>query len=174
MISKVLLQQTTTQQGETIAEKSERSTVLLVFLRHFGCIFCREALKDLSAKRADLSRRGVEIVFVHMSDDTTAQEYFERYDIAGVDSISDPGCNLYRQFGLVKGNVGQLFGLKNWVRGFEVVVKDPSLISLKQIGDGFQMPGIFLIKDTEVRQSFIHHSAADKPDYDELVDCCAA
>lgn len=174
MVSRALLQTAITQQGQSIDEKSLKGSVLLVFLRHFGCVFCREAIKDLSKKRKGLADRGVEIVFVHMSDNETAQEYFDRYNITGVDSISDPSCALYQQFGLMKGRPGQLFGLKNWVRGFEVFVKDPTIVSVKQIGDGFQMPGVFLIKDSEVKQSFIHKSAADKPDYDQIVDCCAA
>lgn len=174
MVTTETLQSVSTQQGASIYDKSQAKSVLLVFLRHFGCVFCKEALKDLSKKRANLSSRNVELVFVHMSDDETAQQYFSKYNLTGVDSISDPSCRLYEQFGLVKGSVSQLFGLKNWVRGFEVVVKDPTIISVKQVGDGFQMPGVFLIKDGEVKESFVHTSAADRPDYDSIVDCCAA
>ncbi len=38
-------------------------------------------------------------------------------------------------------------------------------------GDGFQMPGVFLIKDGEVIKSFIHKTAADRPDYLVLAAC---
>ena len=38
-----------TQQGSTLLELSKQAPVLLVFLRHTGCTFCREALADLAA-----------------------------------------------------------------------------------------------------------------------------
>ena len=174
MIAGPTLKKTITQEGVSLDDLSKEKTVLLVFLRHFGCVFCREAMKDLSKKRPELERRGVEIVFVHMSDNKTAQEYFTKYNLKGVKSIPDPSCKLYADFGLVKGSASQLFGLKNWARGFEVVAKDPSILSLKQIGDGFQMPGVFLIQNGKIMESFIHKSAADRPDYLALVDCCAA
>jgi hypothetical protein len=47
-------------------------------------------------------------------------------------------------------------------------------VSLKQIGDGFQMPGIFMIRNGRVADSYIHKSAADRPDYDNIIACCAA
>lgn len=174
MVTGPILKETITHEGVSLYDLSSDKTVLLVFLRHFGCVFCKEAMKDLSKKRTELERRGVELVFVHMSDNDTAQAYFNKYKLKAVKSISDPSCKLYAEFGLVKGSASQLFGLKNWARGFEVVLKDPSILSLKQIGDGFQMPGVFLIQQGKIMESFIHQSAADRPDYMALVDCCAA
>ena len=42
-----------------------------------------------------------------------------------------------------------------------------------QLGDGFQMPGVFIIREGEVREEFIHKLASDRPDYEQLVKCCA-
>ncbi len=162
-----------TTNGELIADLSHEKPVMLVFLRHFGCIFCREALKDLSQKRAELEAQGVKLVFVHMSDPEIAYAYFRKYNLEGIDHVSDPECRYYQEYGLVKGNFKQLFGLKNWIRGFEVTMKG-TMIGLQQIGDGFQMPGIFLLENGKIRDSFIHQSAADRPDYESLVNCCAA
>ncbi|MFN8816592.1 MAG: hypothetical protein ACK5ZV_07645, partial [bacterium] len=41
-----------TSGGQSVAELSMRSPVLMVFLRHFGCTFCREALADVRAQLA--------------------------------------------------------------------------------------------------------------------------
>jgi len=174
MIDKEFLQSVETSAGTYLGGLSEQGPVLLVFLRHFGCVFCKEALKDIAKKRPQWEQRGVNIVLVHMSDEDTATDFFNRFGLHGITSISDPDCLLYARFGLTKGSMGQLFGLKNWIRGFEVTGTGRALPSIKQIGDGFQMPGIFLIANSEVRQSFIHKSAADRPDYDGLIDCCAA
>lgn len=163
-----------TSNGENVLELSDQGPVLLIFLRHFGCIFCREALKDISEKRESMEKKGIKIVFVHNSTPETGEEYFEKFNLSGISHISDPSTSLYRSFSLGKGNFSQLFGLKNWVRGFEVTVEGGIPFSLRQIGDGFQMPGIFLISKGEIKESYIHKSAADKPDYDNIISCCAA
>ena len=44
-----------------------------------------------------------------------------------------------------------------------------SLPSLRFIGDGFQMPGIFILDKGNIVDRFIHLSAADRPNYDEMI-----
>ena len=120
-----------TSAGKTLGELSREKPVLLVFLRHFGCIFCREALKDIAGKRKSFEDRNVNIVLVHMADNETAESYFKKYKLSGITHISDPECKYYATFGLVKGSFNQLFGLKNWLRGIEVTMKGTP-VSLKQ------------------------------------------
>lgn len=157
-----------TDKGESIKDISFDQNVLLVFLRHFGCIFCREALLDLANLKNELQSLNTRPVFVHMSDSEIAYAYFRKYDLEGVDSVSDPSCTLYENFGLVKGTSSQLFGLQNMMRGFEATMQG-TMIGLKQIGDGFQMPGVFVIKDGNVLTSFIHKNVSDRPDYLEMI-----
>jgi hypothetical protein len=42
----------------------------------------------------------------------------------------------------------------------------------KRIGDGLQMPGIFLLKNATIVESFIHNSVADKPNYESFIEVC--
>lgn len=163
-----------TNRGRTLEEASFDKPVLLVFLRHFGCIFCKEAMKDIGKKRKEWEAKNINIILVHMSDNETAEKYFKRYGIPNIEHISNPSCNLYASFGLTKGSASQLFGLKNWIRGFEVTVIKGTPIGLRQIGDGFQMPGVFLISDGIIKDSYIHASASDRPDYESIISCCAA
>lgn len=165
---------TITNKGRSINDASEERPVLLVFLRHFGCVFCREAMKDIGNRKSEWEKKNINVVLVHMSDYNTADEYFDKYGIPGIENISNPSCNLYASFGLTKGSASQLFGLKNWIRGFEVTVVKKIPLGLRQIGDGFQMPGVFLISEGKVMDSYIHASASDRPDYESLISCCAA
>ncbi|MEM9884313.1 MAG: SelL-related redox protein [Bacteroidota bacterium] len=160
-----------TQNRESVGDLSKRQPVLLVFLRHFGCTFCREALADIAERRLSVESSGIKIVFVHMSENKLAERYFNRYDLAGIDHVSDPSCLYYAAFGLTKGNFTQLFGLKSWVRGFQAGVLNGHLVGA-QLGDGFQMPGVFVISNGQVQNSFIHKIASDRPDYESLVECC--
>ncbi len=59
------------QQGRTVEELSNDQPVLLIFLRHFGCTFCREALADLRVQRSRIEAAGVRIAVVHMSPEWT-------------------------------------------------------------------------------------------------------
>ena len=171
-IEQETIEQMVTNSGQTISELSFRNPILLVFLRHFGCTFCREALSDISKLRKDIESNGIEIIFVHMAEDEVANKYFARYKLDGSKHVSDPACRFYSAFGLVKGNFTQLFGLKSWIRGFQAGVLDGHGVG-NQLGDGFQMPGVFVIQNGEVINSFIHKFASDRPDYTKMVDCCA-
>jgi peroxiredoxin len=165
------LQNMTTNIGKSVLEISARQPVMLIFLRHFGCTFCREALADISKKKKSIEESGFALVFVHMSDQATAELYFKKYHIPGAVHVSDPECRFYQSFGLAKGTFTQLFGLSAWIRGFESSVLKGNGIG-PIMGDGFQMPGVFVITDGAIRESFIHKIVSDRPDYEDLLQCC--
>lgn len=173
MINSQSLSLIRTNKGHDILELSNQNPILLVFLRHFGCIFCKESLYDISKKRDNIVQNGIQIVFVHMSSPEIAETYFNDNGLSDFEHISDPDCNLYASFGLTKGSFSQLFGLKTWIRGFEVAATKQIFPQSASIGDGLQMPGIFLLKSGEVIESFIHHSVADKPNYDSFIHSCS-
>jgi len=160
-----------TNKGNSVYELSQESPIMLVFLRHFGCIFCREALKEISDKVPLFEAYKIRTIFVHMSDMETAHGYFAEHGLSDAEQISDPECNLYQSFNLAKGNFNQLFGLKNWIQGFKVTTKGIP-VSLRQVGDGMQMPGIFMIWQGKVVDKYIHQFASDSPDYEALTNCC--
>jgi len=157
-----------TNKGTDLLSLSNERPVLLLFLRHFGCVFCRDSLKELSDKKAYFEKKGINLVFVHMTEYQIADLYFNKFELGGYEHVSDPGCTYYQQFGLVKGNFNQLFGLQNMIKGFDATMRG-TFISLKQIGDGFQMPGVFLVHKGEIIDRFIHKYASDKPDYERIV-----
>jgi hypothetical protein len=58
----------------------------------------------------------------------------------------------------------------NWIRGFEasVVEGHGATYHSEELGDGFQMPGVFVLHQGEIRNSFIHRFPYDRPDYEEI------
>lgn len=155
------------QSGATIDALSKDQPVLLVFLRHFGCTFCREALADLRVQRSRIEAAGVRIALVHMSPDAEAVEFFARYSLADVARFSDPGRGLYRRFELRRGGWRELFGFAVWVRGARAVFADGHGVGMLA-GDGFQMPGAFLVLNGQIVQAYRHETAAARPDYCKL------
>lgn len=159
-----------TNKGASLALLSESSPVLLVFLRHFGCTFCREALTSLTRDRVTIEALGTTIVLVHMVDEATASEVTKKYRLNDLHRISDPDKTLYDSFALERGNFWQLLGLKVLFRGFIAGVIGRNSIGAPQ-GDYAQLPGVFLIYKGEVVKSYRHHTAADTPDYIFMANC---
>lgn len=158
-----------TDRGFTVETLSRTRPVLLVFLRHAGCTFCREALADLALQRRDVEAAGATIVLAHMGEPEFGRDFFQKYGLDDLHQISDPGCGLYRAFGLPKGNLWMLFGPKVWVRGFDAGVINRHGVG-RLVGDGFQMPGLFMIFHGQILRSYRHQSAADRPDYVRFVN----
>lgn len=157
-----------TQQGELLTDLCAASPVLLVFLRHAGCSFCRETLADLQASRADVTQEGARIVLVHLGDSARLDRFLTKRGLGDVSRIADRSQSLYRAFGLLRGGWRQLAGPKVLWRGFvEGVLWRHGLG--KPAADASQMPGVFLIRDGEIARRFRHRSAADRPDYVGIV-----
>lgn len=159
-----------TNRGESIAALSQQGPVMLVFLRHFGCTFCRESLVELSKIRDEFERQNVKIILVHMSRSAYAREVLKIYDLHDVDHISDPEQELYRQYGLKRGKWWQLLGLKVMWRGMVAGIMKGHLPG-KAVADPYQMPGVFVLQKNKVISSFIHRYASDRPRYRELLNC---
>ena len=161
-----------TNKGATVQELSSENPVLLVFLRHFGCMFCRQALKDISAVKTKIEEQGVNLVFVHLADEETAFPYFSMNGLENYHRISDPKAVWYKSFGLLKGTFQQIMGLQVIMKGFQSAILEGNGLSTP-IGDGFQMPGIFVIQNDNIIQSYRHRRSSDRPDYLALIQCCA-
>jgi len=157
--------------GEDLLTLSRQQVIMLVFLRHFGCTFCRQGLAAIAEKRSAIEEKGLKIVYVHMTNNEIADTYFERYEIPDPTYIGDPECRFYAAFGLTKGTFTQLFGLQTWIKGFQAGVVEGHGIG-PRLGDDFQMPGVFIIQNGEVIASFVHKLASDQPDYDALLQSC--
>lgn len=144
-------------------ELSNSGPTLVVFLRHAGCTFCREALADLKKKRNEIEAGGTRIALVTMVDDASAEELFRGHGLADVERFSDPAQSLYRQFGLELASLRKLFGLKTWWRGFVAVLRGHGFGKVR--GNVYQMPGTFLVHQGNIVTAFRNRTPSDRPDY---------
>ncbi|MEM6820524.1 MAG: SelL-related redox protein [Verrucomicrobiota bacterium] len=168
-----LLERIRTFHGKQLHEQSFDEPVMLIFLRHAGCTFCREALSDISKIQEKLKKRKVTPVFVHMSDGQRFEELLAEYKLEGIDHMSDPKKELYRAFELKRGTWFELFGKEVWQRGWQAAVIDKLGVGWLD-GDGFQMPGVFLLEHGEVTFGLRHSNAAERPDYLEIANTATA
>jgi hypothetical protein len=153
--------------GSPLAPLLDRQPTLVVFLRHFNCTFCREAIADVAAARRDLEAAGVAIAFVHASPQEEAAAWFSRAGLEDVTVVSDPALAHYRAFGLQPTGVAALLSPRVWARGAMCAlshgfgVQPPHLLR--------QLAGVFVAHRDQVLASFRHSSPADRPDYRALV-----
>ncbi len=150
--------------GESIEQASKEKPIALVFLRHFGCTFTRKILMGLQTLEAEAEQNNVRLALVHMLRDPDAKAYLKKDAIA---TVSDPNCELYRAFGLGKGTFIELFGPKTWLRGLFAIFQGCG-VGLP-VGDGMQMPGVFLLHDGEVIARQKARSASDMPELSQLL-----
>ncbi|MFN7936457.1 MAG: peroxiredoxin-like family protein [Bryobacteraceae bacterium] len=154
-----------TKDGVDLATLSLLSPVLVVFLRHTGCMFCRETMAEIARLRPQLETSGVRIVLVHHGRSATMERMLNRNGLGGLDRIYDADRSLYRAFGLRRGRASQVFGISIWPRALSALRKHGAGIPS---GDPFQMPGVFLLHRCEVLQSFRHRRISDRPDYENI------
>src|SRR5579871_2458441 len=157
-----LLASYTSQDGQTLAELAARP-LFLVFLRHFGCTFCREAVDTISKKRTEIEAGGSRLAFVHLGTEEKAQWFFKPYGLLDVPRFSDPEGPLYQAFGLLRAELRQYLNSESiarmllaWSRGHWVGLP---------AGDIQRMPGAFLMDRGEIRKAFRHKLVSDRPDY---------
>jgi peroxiredoxin len=159
-----VLEATFTNKGNSLYSIVQKSSVLLVFLRHFGCPFCRETLDDLAKARPNLSAQGVKLVFIHLTEDAYGDRYLQQYNLGKEEHISDPDMSLYEYFGLQRGGFQQLYNLKVWSRIVDIQHIYGAQTN-KVLGSVRQMSGVFFIENGKIVNAYIHKTAADRPDY---------
>jgi len=91
-----------TESGTTLLALADESPLLLVFLRHFGCAFCRQAISDVAELRPELVKRGIRPVFVHLGPPELARVYFDYYGLNDVEQMPGifflKGSRIVRRF----------------------------------------------------------------------------
>jgi hypothetical protein len=158
------------ESGRSLLHLLDESPLLLVFLRHFSCAFCAMALDRVSKLRAEIEAKGVRPVFVHLGTPERAKAYFDYYHLSDVERISNPDASLYQLpfFGLSRTNpyLHSLHPavLLGWFKG---ALFKYGIGPIKE--DGYQMPGVFFLKERKIVRAFRHRTIADEPDYLKLI-----
>jgi hypothetical protein len=161
-----ILAKTATNQGETLAELSEQSPVLLVLLRHEGCLFCRNAMSDIARSRSRIESIGTRIVLGHMGTAEDFASFALRYGLSDVAFVTDPKRELYKGLGLKRGRLMQLLGPRVLLTWFKTALSGHLPGRIK--GDVSQLPGAFLLHHGQVIKSHAYRDASDRPNYLEL------
>lgn len=137
---------------------------LLVFLRHFGCPFCRETiagLRDAAQKEPGYPP----VLFFFQGSPTEGKAFLRRY-WPEARAIADPEAHFYEGFGIARGGLAQMFHpgvvpvlLRARAQG---LLDDPGE---RGVGDERRLPGMFVVRGAEVVWT---HRARHQADHPEL------
>jgi hypothetical protein len=152
--------------GATLAHEIGERPTLLVFLRHFGCPFCKEMVGDLR-KVTDANKGYPPVLFFFQGTVDEGRAFFQEY-WPRARAVADPQRDFYRAFDLRRATYSQLFGLRVWTCGVRAAAKG-HFIGLP-VGDPWLMPGVFLVHAGDIVWSHHFQHQGDHPDWATIVE----
>lgn len=144
--------------------------VILHFLRHLGCLYCKQSVVDLH-EVVTQSKRFPPLYFVHQSPVDVANAFFETH-FPGAPHISDPTLKLYNLFGIKRLNPLQLFNPLQIAKGATAFFKGHRQTQTQ--GDDFVLSGTFLFFDGKLKWHYRANYAGDDPDWSRFSNVPAA
>jgi hypothetical protein len=140
---------------------------MVIFLRSFGCTFCREAMADVAKLKDSIRASGIQIAFVHSASPAEAAPWFHKYGLDDVTQVSDPGLAHYRAFGLEQKALPTIVNPKVWTRGAASALAHG--FGSQTVDELRLMPGVFVVQHGRVLAEYRHTTPADRPDYLALI-----
>jgi len=141
--------------------------VLVVFLRHFGCIFCRELLAELQERSAKLAQAGLLVVAIGLGEPRHAQRIGGRL-APDITVLAAPTAAAYAAYGIVRASMMQILSPRTFAAGARAALGGS--VQTQPTGDQQMVGGTFVV-DRQGVVRFAHYDAfpGDKPDLDRIL-----
>jgi peroxiredoxin len=150
----------------TLRSQLHAGPLAVVFVRHFGCIFCRERAAQLCARKAEFERRGVRVVLVGSGAPDKAARFAGLHG-CGFPVFTDPTLGVQKSAGLRRGLAStlRLGALVNLVRALRAGFRQTAVE-----GDAWQQGGALVFDgDGRLRHAQVDRVAGDPLDLDRLL-----
>jgi peroxiredoxin len=151
-----------TRLGQLWAER----TAVLVFLRHFGCLFCRQQMANLAPLSGAMESRGAELIAIGHGSLDEARAFRDELRPA-VRVFTDPTRQADCAVGMHRGprsvfTLGTLSrSITAWRQGFRQTAV---------AGDPFQQGGVVIVAPSgEERYRFVSREAGEHPPAAEVL-----
>jgi hypothetical protein len=148
----------------TLRDQLSEDVTLFVFLRHFGCLFCREMVSDLRVA-AESNVLFPDVLFFSQSNATEGRAFVRRY-WPGARAVADPELEFYERFDIRRGGLIDALGPK--VLHARARAREKGLTNGPASGDIWRMPGLFAIRDERIIWAYEAGHAADHPDFHRI------
>jgi peroxiredoxin len=147
----------------------ERPAVL-VFLRHYGCAFCRDHTRQLHRDRHRFDDAGVRLVLIGHGTREQGRQFLEKLNVEELELLTDEDRAAYRAAGTKQATIGELVGPRMLIRGIT-----RSLASRTHqgpiIGNAAQLAGVIVVMpDGSIPYAHLSEDASDNPPNDEVLE----
>ena len=105
------------------------------------------------------------VVFIYQGTAEQGPMFFDRYDPDAV-GIADPDGVLFGAFGIGRGGMREMFGIRAWVAGIRATAKGHFVN--RKIGDPWTLPTVLAVRAGAVIGEFVGSHAGDHPDVRSL------
>ena len=152
---------------EPLQSMQGQGPVLVIFLRHFGCMFCRDHASQLRDAYPEFTKRGFDVVAIGQGTPIRSQRFREDYNLPFV-VLGDKELASYRAYGLTHG-IGNGITDPGAYKAFFRAIGRGNFPG-KPDGDSLQNPGTFLIStEGRVLRQQIGRNAGDFPSATEIL-----
>jgi hypothetical protein len=140
--------------------------VVLVWLRHFGCLFCREQTAEFRARESDFETLGADVVFVSSGSARQARAFRDEF-CPDCTVLTDPKLITYRLIG-ARGGLMSTLGPQAWAAGIRALRGGAR--QQRTQGHPFQQGGVLVVAPGDtVLYSYISKAAGDHPRVDDVI-----
>ena len=144
---------------------------LMVWLRHFGCIFCRQQAAAFAARIEEVEAKGARLVFIGCGSPCFAKTFREDY-LAKAPSalvLCDPQRKSYSALGFRRRWL-TLLKICTWKRAM-AAFRSGFRQSLRPQGDPWQNGGVVVLDGNgAIRYRFVSTDAGHHPPPTEVID----
>jgi peroxiredoxin len=154
-----------------LSDRWAERPLVITFMRHFGCAFCREHLIQLTRSYEELRSAGGDVVavFQYRAEPTVN---FCRSRGVPFECLGDPSRAGYQAVGLERGQRKEYLGL-SLIRQWGRAAKVGAFVGRPR-GDVAQRPGTFVVdRDGEVVLAHYNVTSADHPPMPAVLDAVA-
>ena len=149
-----------------LGEHWRRHPAVVVWLRHYGCLFCREQAVEMRAAQPDIEAAGAELVFVGNGNPDQARD-FQQQHAPGITVLTDPDLRTYRLIGARRGVLNTV-GPRVWRSGLRALGRGARQTQVK--GHPFQQGGVLVVLPGDKAVfTYISRQAGDHPPVAEVV-----
>ena len=149
-----------------LSDQWQRHPLILVFVRHSGCTFCRTQAADLRDEYPAIQAAGADVVLVTMDEPNALASLKQQLELPFV-CVSDPLQVAYQAYQCPRGSLWAVAGPGMWWRAIKSLLKH----GFGRIrGDAMQLPGSFVIDRSGVIQfAYRSKQSADWAPVDDLI-----
>ncbi|HKN94056.1 MAG TPA: peroxiredoxin-like family protein [Thermoleophilaceae bacterium] len=158
---------------------AERPAVL-VFLRHFGCVFCRQLAVDIHNHRHEFAEADVELAMIGFGPPEHAREFLQKQNV-DLRLLLDPDRKVYELAGAKVATLKEVIGpLQIW-RGLVATIGSRIRQGSIAVNQGVirthaaQLGGALVIApDGSVRYAYLSEQSGDNPRAQEVLAAARA